>query len=383
MNKTFRLAFASEKLELSWFELSENGLVPVEAVVKDRHDVDNILVLPALAGLPFQIELPFSAPEKIGKVVPQFVADIYPEIDENWLFSWSIAAAAVTVDKTVWRVSGVAFPPEFAPQRLSSATRWRLAIPDTALVNAQACAAYRLTSPVHSFIVVFSEKDQVARIVRDLNIPLAPVLAAAGIEAVRDFTLCDLPGSVFQKVNELLDDASCLDLSGWHQQKKAKRLRWATACLVALLTGLVFIGHFFIWFECHLNERAAERTYGYVSTAFAKVFPGTPMIDAVSQIKRKITEAGSSIREAGALPDIRWPDIVELAIVGGDHGIKMLKVVGRNRGVRCQGLARDFTSLEGFRRRLSEDSRIAVVSMPESRKSGEEVLFVLEAEWKQ
>jgi len=380
VNKHYRVAFASESLNLSWFRLSESDLVP--APENDLPGDQDILVLPSSSGLPFQIELPFGDSEKIRKVVPQFVADIYSEVSETWLFSWVAKAAAGGDDKPLWKISGIAFPPEFSPQRLCPDISWRLVIPDVLLVDSSDRTAFRLVTPANEFVAVFPEKDLIGRIIRDQSIPLMPVLAALGIDEVRDVSLVKSPQIVYGKLPALLDDSGFLDLSGWRQGKRSAALRWAAGSLVLLFLGLVLTGHFFLWFECYLYESAAQRTFASVSSAFSQTLPGVPMIDAVSQLRRKITDAENSLREAGTLPNIRWLDMMSLLEVAADSGIKMLKAGGRDNGFRFQGAAPDYTSLEAYRNRIAADARVESVTMPESRKSGAEVIFVLEGRWK-
>jgi len=383
VNRFCRLAFASEALQLTWFRLSANGLVAADKDETIDDKVDNILVLPALAGLPFQISLPFGDCDKISRVIPQFVADIYSEVDENWCFTWNLSEAPSSDGAPSWKVSGLAFPAEFAPERLAPALSWRLAIPDTALLAPEAASAFRLISPVHEFVAVFSDKNSVSRIIRDATIPLRPVLSAAGIEELCEANLSSTPENLFKRVDELLNNAGSIDLSGWQRREKARALRWAVAGALSLIVGLIFAAHLMLWYECQLYERAAERTFGHVSSAFTGVFPGVPMIDAVSQLRRRISETAGRLKDAGSLPDLRWSDMMALTTGAVEHKLRMLKLIGRIDGFRLHGIAANFTSLDAFRRSLSEDVRVETVSMPESRKSGAEVLFVLEVVWKQ
>lgn len=397
MSRTYNLAFISEALDLKWFRLNNSAMTEIassqnlasecsalghEAKDKNSDDETNVLILPSSCGLPFQIELPFGDPEKIKKVVPQFVADQYSEVDETWLFSWKLLEPAPDAERQFWKISGLAFPKEFSPATISPETTWRLALPDVYLLWVKEMSAFRLETPGADFVAIYSGKDQINRIFRDPSIPLAPVLSAEGLADVEDKKLVDSPGEVFSRIEEIFTDSGFLDLSGWHQKKFVETFHWSAASIAAMIVGLIFVGHFFLWFECYLTESAAQRTVLSRNASFSTVFPGVPIIDAVSQIKRKISEAENSLKEAGSVPNVPWFSVLQLASGAKDSDVRLIKVVGRDKGFRFQGAARDYTSLEDFRKRLESSDLVEEVITPESRKNGSEVIFAMEGKWK-
>lgn len=399
MSDSFNIAFADNSGELHWFTLSPTALNPVSVVAPDPveanphvrpQDAPNILILPATAGLPFQIELSFADPLKVARVIPQLVADQYAEIDDNWLFSWNVSnpeipsnpESVTNQQPPKYLVSGIAFPPEFSPKKLAPDIVWRLAVPDFLVAGIDARAAIRMTTPVGEYLGLFSAKDSLQRVISDRNLPIRPILAASGLGKVVSMNLQSDAGRVFSLVNALLDEPGNFDLSGFRQQLVGKNMRLSAAAFAGLLLGLVFIGHFFLWFEVYLTEAAAERTRISTTQAFSQVFPGVPVVDAVSQIRRKISEAQTSLNEAGSIPNVDWLSIFRLIEPAALLGIKLARLQSRADGFRIQGAATDYTSLDEFRHKIEASGIVEKVTMPESRKVGDEVVFAMEAKWK-
>lgn len=386
MSKIYNLAFVSESLEIRWYQLREAGDFTIEQFEYSFSDLplsgSEILILPSSCGLPFQLELPFGDPDKIKKVIPQFVADQYSEVNENWIFSWHLAAPPPDSEKPSWKISGMAFPKEFSPSILAPQVSWRLAIPDVFLIKSEERSAFRVVSPVADFVAVFSGKDQIDRVLRDSSIPLMPVLSASGISKIGEVELFKQPSDIFSKIVGFEQEPGFFDLSGWQQKSLAKNLRWLASAMMAMLLGLVFLSHFFLWFECYLTESAADRTVNSMRDAFTATFPGVPVIDAVSQLKRKKSELETSLKEAGSVPNVSWLSVLLLASEASDTGVRLTKIVGKDDGIRFQGFATDYTSLEAFRRKIESNGLIDKVTTPESRKNGDVVVFVLEGKWK-
>lgn len=395
MSEIFNIAFATDRGELKWFTLSSTALSPrpvnehpagADPCVGPQNEPNgpqnapNVLVLPATAGLPFQIELPFDDRLKITRVIPQFVADQYAEVNDTWLFSWSVLAIG-NADTPAFQVSGMAFPPEFRPAVLAPGINWRLAVPDFCLASGEN-QAIKILTPANTYLGIFDRGSSLSRVVADFSMPVAPLLAAHGLGEPGEQNLEANPAGLSRRLSQLLDEPGHLDLSGFRQQILGRSLKISIAALVFLLIGLIGIGHFFLWFESRLAEAAAERTRAAMITAFNQVFPGVPVVDAGSQIRRKIAEAEKSLNEAGSIPNIDWLSSLFLAAPAAEAGIKLTRLTGRTGSFRCQGEARDFTSLEAFRQTLESNPAIAKVAMPESRKSGELVFFTLEATWK-
>jgi hypothetical protein len=385
---TFKLAFVDEKLELKWFRLDSEGIVGDADIADDTALSAKILVLPTTCGLPFQIELSFGDSAKIARVVPQFVADQYAEVNDGWLFSWSVAKKVSANEapeheaEPVFLVSGIAFPPEFSPERIAPDIIWRLAVPDIFLPRVEEKSALKVVTPVNSYLAIMTGKDQPCRILADESVPVRPFLSRSGLSELKEVEILQSADALLDRIQALQNEPDHLDLSGWQKKRVQSSLRWSVAGLALLFVGLVFISHFFLWFESVLAEGAAARTAKYMSESFNKVFPEVPVVDAVSQIKRKISEATKSLEEAGSIPNVPWLDVMNLTSVAANHSIELIRVVGKTEGFRFQGAAPDYSSLEKFRRQLESASVVEKVSARESRKSGDKVLFVLEGAWK-
>jgi len=412
LKDSFNLAFADIRGELHWFSLSSTALSPFsvnnEPVGADPHvgpqpetgtepdlsgrsallkGVCNILILPATAGLPFQIDLSFDDPVKISRVIPQLAADQYAEINETWLFSWSVACKAESVEadpgvdpQNRFLVSGIAFPPEFKRIVSASEHAWRLAIPDFLLLPHG--RAYKAATPTGSYVAIFLENGCLSRIIADATLPMGPMLAAAGVESIEEFDFAANSQKIFVCLQSLLENGENFDLSGYHQKKTIQAMRFGLISLAALMAGLVFLGHLFLWIECRLHESAADRTRQSTARAFSSIFPGVPMVDAVSQIRRKISDAHNSLQEVDSVPNIPWLQTLQLASVSFNSRVKLLKLIVRADGFRFQGLAADFTSLENFRKLIEASGMVDKVSTPESRRNDDQVLFAMEAKWK-
>ncbi|GAB4273703.1 MAG: hypothetical protein Kow0029_13510 [Candidatus Rifleibacteriota bacterium] len=413
MTQEYNLAFQDGNLELSWFRLSKSSLKQLSDRPNDSDDsAENILVLPSVSGLPFQIELPFSDPEKIRKVIPQFVADQYSEVNTDWLFSWRLSEkpaanfaeasakperseeiASDVHDKTgsgpeagevvaACLVSGVAFPPEFNKTIQSEEFQWRLVLPDVFLLEAGYGCAYRLKTPCSEFVAIYGTAGLITRIVADNAIPLRPLLASHGLEKVVDFEFAANPAQLYARLTYWLGCSANVDLSGWHQKRKSTLLRWSVGSCIALFLGAVFISHFFLWFEIVLNENAAKRTLDSMKAAFNQVFPGVPVVDPVSQVKRKKALAEEQLIEATSIPNIPWVELLKFVSLAPSSGARIFKMLGRNNGFRIHGFAVNYTSVENYRKTIEASKALERISTVESRKSGDEVLFVLEGTWK-
>lgn len=384
MKVSYNIAFVNKNQKLEWFSYAGKTLVAVDAPVEDAQ---NIMVLPSCEGLPFQIELPFGDSSKIRKVIFQFVADRYAEVDESWIFSWNLSPLEQHSEEKEgqtghkWLVSGVAFPSQFKPEKIAPEINWRLAVPDVFLLPAQEASAFHLKSPVAEFVAVFNGKSRIQRIISDFSLPLMPVLAANNIDEVRQFDFDNYASEIEEKIKTFVENPSEIDLSGWHLKNRSRSLKITSMALIFLLVGLVFVGHFFLWFETYITESAAQRTGSYISEAFHEVFPGVPVVDPVSQIRRKISAAQSSLEEAGSLPTIAWTGLMDIAAECPALQIRLDRIKADGKAFVLHGFAQSYSALTEFRKMISEHNLVAELRMPETRKRGSEVFFVLEATW--
>jgi hypothetical protein len=381
---SYNIAFVNKDRELKWFGPAGKTLVALDAPIEEAQ---NIMILPSSQGLPFQIELPFGDSNKIRKVIFQFVADQYAEVDESWIFSWNLNPleqhSEENADQTghKWLISGVAFPSQFKPEKIAPDSNWRLAVPDVFFLPATEASAFHLKSPVAEFVAVFNGENRIQRIISDFSLPLMPVLAANNIDEVRQFDFDQFASEIEDKITTFLESNSEIDISGWHLKNRSRSLKITSMALIFLLVGLVFIGHFFLWFETHITESAAQRTDSYISEAFSEVFPGVPVVDAVSQIRRKISTAENSLEEAGSVPTIAWTNLLKIAAECPDLQIRLDRIKADGKAFVLHGFAQSYSALTEFRKAVSANSLVAELRMPETRKRGSEVFFVLEATW--
>lgn len=403
MNQNFKIAFANEKLELEWFELNHASIKPYTpdstdensdtSLVKNNSECEKILILPAAAGLPFKVKLAFNDAEKLRKVIPQFVADQYVDVNESWLFSYKIAEVKKDVcennasdqqpDKQkLYEIQGVALPPEFSPQKIMPDMNWRIAILDAYLVDSETATAFHINTPVSSFVAIFSGKDLISRIIKDFSLPVMPVLAAEGVKEINETKLVAYPEMLYKSILHLLDDDNELDLSGWRRLRRGHNRKVTALAFSLAILGLIFVGHFFLWFETRLTEKAADRTVEYINQSFSAVFPGVPVVDAVSQISRQISLAEDSLAEAGSVPNLDWIPILKVAASGNASNVVLQNLKARPDSVRFQGRASTYAALEKFNKAVTSQNAFAEVRIAESRRNQEQVLFTLEAKWK-
>ncbi|HNS10213.1 MAG TPA: PilN domain-containing protein [Candidatus Ozemobacteraceae bacterium] len=383
MSQNFRLIFADESGQQSAFDLSSATLQPVAASdINSFTAGETVLVLPAAAALPFMVELPFSDPVKISRVLPQFVADIYVDVGSDWLFSWRALPAAS--GETACRVSGLAFPPQFAPVIAAAGRGLRLAIPDLCLTAATPGSCVRLQTPVSEITAVFYEDCAVKRLFSSAaGLPVETLLAAEGIESLVVADLVSDPPALHGRLVSLLaSEDENLDVSGFRQLRRQGLRRLAMMAGSAILLLLFFFWHFFIWLECRITEGAAQRTRNHMRQAFSAAFPGVPVVEPLTQVSRSISELEKRLKEAATLPRLPWIKLLQILPASGGGEAGVIRLNARDTGVRLNGLARNYAALETFRGRLDASGLFTKVNTVESRQAEGGISFVLEAAWK-
>lgn len=382
MSQNFRLIFADESGRQSTFDLSSAALRPVIAAEAMPAAAEVVLVLPAAAALPFMIELPFSDPVKISRVLPQFVADIYVDVGSDWLFSWRALPAAS--GETACRVAGLAFPPQFASLIAAAGNDLRLAIPDLCLTTGIAGGCVRLQTPVSEITAIFYDDCAVKRLFSSAaGLPVEMLLAAEGIEGLAVVDLASDPSALHSRLASLLtSEDESLDVSGFRQLRRQGLRRLALTAGVVVLLFWVFFWHFFIWLECRITEGAAQRTRNHMQQAFSAVFPGVPVVEPMTQVSRSISELEKRLKEAATLPRLPWIKLLQVLPASGAGEAGVTRLTARDTGVRLNGLARNYAALETFRGRLDTSGLFAKVNTVESRQVDGGISFVLEAAWK-
>jgi len=383
MSQNSRLIFADESGQQSTFALNSASLQPIAATEATYSTAGEIiLVLPAAAALPFMIELPFSDPVKISRVLPQFVADLYVDVGSDWLFSWRPMSPAA--GENVCRVAGLAFPPQFASVVAAAGSSLRLAIPDICLFAAAPGSCVRLTTPVSEITVVFYDDCAVKRLFSSAaGLPVETLLAAEGIENLVSADLVSDPPVLHSRLVSLLaSEDENLDVSGFRYFRRQGLHRLALTAGAVIMLLWVFFWHFFIWLECRITEGAAQRTRTHMRQAFSTVFPGMPVVEPLTQVSRSISELEKRLKEAATLPKLPWAKLLQILPASGGSEAGVVRLTARDTGVRLNGLAQNYAALEAFRGRLDASGLFTKVNTVESRQVEGGISFVLEATWK-
>jgi len=383
MSQNFRLIFADESGQQSVFALDSASLQPIAATEATSSAAGEIvLVLPAAAALPFMVELPFSDPVKIARVLPQFVADLYVDVGSDWLFSWRPLPAAS--GETACRVAGLAFPPQFSSVIAAAGSSLRVAMPDLCLIAATSGSCMRLKTPVSEITAVFYDDCAVKRLFSSAaGLPVETLLAAEGIENLVSADLISDPPALHSRLVSLLaSEDENLDISGYRQIRRhgLHRLALTAGAMIVLLW--VFFWHFFIWLECRITEGAAQRTRTHMQQAFSMIFPGIPVVEPLTQVSRSISELEKRLKEAVTLPKLPWAKLLQILPASGGSEAGVVRLTARDTGVRLNGLAQNYAALEAFRGRLDVSGLFTKVNAVESRQAEGRISFVLEATWK-
>ena len=380
MTATYRLVFVNEGGQKSVFDLNPTSFLPAQAESADSDAT--ILVLPAAAALPFQLELPFSDQAKIARVLPQFVADLYVDVDESWLFSWLVMPP--DPEKSSCVISGLAFPASWGKLLQENSTGCRLAISDLMLAGGHAGQAVRLITPVSETIAVFSGPHSIRRLFSaSSGIPVDLLLNGEGIEACREVKVGEEASTFYERIESLLSSApETLDLSGFRQRRREGLRRLMISAGAMIVLAWVILWHLFIWLECRITERAAQRTRNHMQQAFSTVFPGVPVVEPLTQVSRSITELEKRLKEAATVPILPWQRVLQVISVLAGSDTAALRLSGRETGFKISGVAVNYAALENFRSRLEGSGLFEKVNTTESRQGGSGIDFNLEAIWK-
>lgn len=383
MSNQYLLVFVSPDRQCQRFLLSSTGLEPVDETVAAPR-CPEVLVLPAAVALPFKIKLPFCDEAKIARVLPQFVADIYSSVDERWHFSWSTSALALADgDKPMWQVSGLVLPPGFGPENYESVAGWRLAVPDVFLARLDAGAAVRVKTPVAEVVAICGAESEVERVIRsDSGVELQAILSAANVGEIVEFDLSQNAAALFERVKSLLNSESRLDLSRWGVERRTQFLKLGSILAVAALLIFVIISHFFLWLECRATESAAQRTRAYIADSFRQSFAGVPVVEPISQVRSRISQARTSLSAAAGVPDVPWQSLFSAMSSTSEPSFRVARLQARETGFRISGSAESYAAVEAFRRSLEKNSMFESVKAPELRQVSGTVSFTLEGKWK-
>ncbi len=383
MSRVFRLIFVDENAQKVEYDLTAETLVPASSdAPSNTSDCEKIAILPGSAALPFEVALPFSDPEKIARVLPQFVADLYVDVDETWHFSWK--ALKSEQGEAGCLVVGLTLPPQFAPAMLAGDDEFRLMLPDLLLVDARPGMAARVKTPVCETIAIFSEARAVRRVLPlSAGLPEDMLLAAEGVEVLEEVDLTAAAPVLHRQIESLLaSDCGSLDISGFSRARR-RSLRSLLALSAAVIAFLWFMSwHLFVWLECRITEGAAQRTRAHMQQAFSATFPGTPVVEPLTQTSRSIMELEKRLKEATLMPKLPWLRVLRLVSMVGVSDGTFQRLTARENGFRCNGTARDYAALERLRSLFTDSGIFERVNIAESRQADDGIMFSLEAPWK-
>ncbi len=382
MTQAYRLVFIDEGGRQVVYDLAAGCLTPVTADSSLPAGLQKILVLPSSASLPFLIELPFSDPTKIARVLPQFVADLYVDVDESWLFSWQMLPS--TSGESGCKVAGLAFPGRFAPSLHANGSQFRLAIPDVLLVPTQAGQAVKLKTPVSEVVAVFNGPQAVKRLFSfSSGLPLDLLLGSEGIESHFEIDLIADATVLSAGIERLLAAGNeGLDISGFSAARRQTLVRLTAISALVVVFLWVFLWHCFVWLECRITERAAQRTRSSMLQAFSAAFPGTPVVEPLTQVSRNMVEIEKRLKEVAVVPKLPWQKLFNALPGSAGPETVLLRLTARESNLRLNGFALNYAALEGIRGRLESTGLFDRVNTVESRQGDGGITFSLEATWK-
>jgi hypothetical protein len=370
--------------EGEWAEHNEFALADVaenKAISESMSD-EPVLVLPAVRGLPFQIDLPFGDDQKIKRILPQAVADIFSNVDEEWLFSWKKKRVSGE-SESLFKVTGIAYPPEFKAVVSSCGIVWRLVISETALINLpEEKAGFIVNVMEQGNFSIVSEWENVKRLLSEPESPVTKLaLRREGCGTLRNFNFSENGKKVFERLQWLKENCENLDLSGWRQNRAHRIQKTAIASVVCLFLFIAVVWHFFLWLECLKYEAAGKRTQKSMQEAFSSIFPGIPVVDPSSQLARKketLTKGYANSKEyfySSFLPVLR------LTTELGQRRFLIHRIKGKQEAFSVAGIAPDYSALNNLKSELAKNSQVSSLRVTETRKAAKGIKFRLEAKW--
>ncbi len=382
MTQDYRLVFVEEGGGQISYELAAGAFAPVAPGSSLPAGALQILVLPSMTSLPFLVELPFSDPAKIARVLPQFVADQYVDVDENWLFSWQ--AMPLPSREKGCQVAGLAFPAQCAALLRSSGNQFRLAIPDLFLAGASTGQAVRLKTPVSEVIGIFNGPYAVKRLFSlSSGLPVDMLLVSEGVEAMVDVDLTLDCSALVARIERLFaPENASIDVSGFSSSRRQSLIHLAFSLAAFVVVIWVVLWHWFVWLECRITERAAQRTRTHMQQAFSATFPGIPVVEPLTQVSRSIAELEKRLKEAAIVPKLPWQSLAKLVETTSGPDTVLLRITARESNLRLGGLAVNYAALEHLRSRLEGAGLFERVTTVESRQGDGGITFSLEAPWK-
>ena len=364
--------------EISIDELAENN--DAKPIVAD----EPILILPASRGLPFQLELPFGEEQKINRILPQAVADIFSSVDENWLFSWK--KKLITNDAeayTSFKIAGLAYPPEFKRIISDCGISWRLVVAETEFLPlSEEKAGFIINSINKESYAVAVEYKNIKRLLGEPESTITKLaLRKEGIAQLKPFRFAQEGKAVFEKALFLTENPENIDLSGWSQNRFRKAKLMVAGTLLSLLVFVAVAWHFFLWIECLKHEAAGRRTQRAMLGAFSKVFPGIPVVDPVNQLARK---KDSLIKELSFSKEYFYDSFlpaIRLSTELGNRRFLIHRIKGKNELFSVAGISPDYSALNKLKSELAKKVQVSQLRVTETRKISEGIKFRLEAKW--
>lgn len=390
MKSDINIIFCSHDFNLKFVTVADNKLVE-----EDNHktfsdmakDSPVQLILPASAGLPFKLELPFGDKNKAERVIPQHVSDLYADVSGDWLFSWEIIDSHNN-EKQLWTAFGLAFHPDFSIERLIPDFQCDLAIPDCILGNSIAKNteagnySVKTKTPASESTALFTKDGVIKRIIGpDTGIPIEPILRNENVRHKFEIDFSEETGRLIESLNKFKLSQTNLDISGWKEKQKNTFLYLVKASSITLIAMLILTYHLFLWFETSLYEGAAQRTTAAITKAFKSVFPKQPVVEPVSQAKREISLIKSKLNKSSKIPSIEWQKFLDVVYNSTNSLIKIERIYAQTSSWEITAIASNYQSIDVFKSNISKAQFLSNIKVRDSRSISSGIFFTLEGKW--
>lgn len=347
---TFRLTFAGSGADQVYRLTGDGNLAPepqpaAGGTMESSRDDDmaEVLVLPASEGLPFQLEVPFSDPEKIRRILPQMVGDRFARVTPEWRLSWMIGNGASAVGGKA-RVAGLAFPPQALRRPGPDRPSWRMVIPDFMLVSSSSSGWSTVIAPFSRGAVEFAADGR----------PIRFHVSGRGLPEPQEassrptFELLREGSAVLRGCSALLENLHGQDLSDWHLSRTQRLTKLAIGSGVAVLLGVALFWHLFLAWECSRLEERRRQLNMVLARSFERVFPGQRAVEPLLQARRLLEEREREAEKRVAEPVIPWYEFLGEGLKVVQDKARVEKIAASPGGWRIQGVIGSYRELSSL-----------------------------------
>ncbi|MBF0498845.1 MAG: hypothetical protein HQM09_01825 [Candidatus Riflebacteria bacterium] len=375
MNKLFLVVFAHKSsrdggVADQRFELGEDGTFhPFEVALAHGDEHLPVLVLPVSCGLPFRINVPFAEPDKVARVLPSLLGDLFANMKPDWRISWELETSIgsdVSVSpspgsgKTV--AAGFVFPSDAWRSSPCEDEPWRLVIADAMLFRKrenETCVKFR--APDSSGILFFSDHGRLDRVFVDNRGLVPPPCANTNI---RD--LFSEGRDVFSILSRHLVEPKKSDLSGWQTFRHDRIMRAAKVSIPIAMIGLILLYNSFLWLECHTLQERRDFLRIATAKAFEKTFPGVHAVEPLTQSRTLLKTLQDRAIESAPPADLDAEKLLVECIENASTSLHLDGIFATGVSWRLQGMVSNYEALEAFKARCMGSSILCSGKITES-----------------